>query len=187
MLGRGPQHSLSLTLQLAGGTGRNRVSLLRPGMLLKKQSHRGKKQKSFIDPSKGLMPGNKWSPYPPPMGDRQNSAGQSMAPPVRVELPNPGAPSLKLKLLVLSLRKQAQDCARPRTLRHRSSVRNCTESHQSWAGFVLWPPATVEGLSPRHRRPLPGSDTMKGGTGLQAWGAQGSRKGCRIRGWSVSS
>ena len=34
-----------------------------------------KKPQNFIIPSKGLMPGNEWSPCPPPLGDKQNSAG----------------------------------------------------------------------------------------------------------------
>lgn len=42
-----------------------------------------RKKKSFIDPSKGLMPGNKWSPCPPPLGDRQNTTVQGKAWPLQ--------------------------------------------------------------------------------------------------------
>ena len=34
-----------------------------------------KQNQNFIVPSKGLMPGNEWSPCPLPLGDKQNSAG----------------------------------------------------------------------------------------------------------------
>lgn len=65
------------------------------------------------------MPGNEWSPGPPPLGDRQCRVRHD--PPVPAELSNAEAPSLKLKLAVPTL-EEIVGQARPRTPRLHGSM-----------------------------------------------------------------
>ena len=57
--------------QLAGDIGRTGSA----GDFTEETITQTKQNQNFIVPSKGLMPGNEWSPCPLPLGDKQNSAG----------------------------------------------------------------------------------------------------------------
>lgn len=86
--------------------------------------------------------------------------------------PTPWSPTLNLKLVVLPLRNSDRGQAPTPQL-----CEDQAWEPQGWAGFNLWPPASVERLSPGPRRPLPSSDTMESGTELQAWGCPRAQEG----------
>lgn len=106
---------------------------------------------------------------PTPGGQTEhNSAGQGMAPPVRVELPNPGAPSFKLKLSVLPLRRRDLAQAQASKTPQLCGDQGLCSGHQP--------------LQSPHQETPPKVNHHEGWGRAEAWGCARAQKGLQGQG-----